>query len=86
MKFSTRIAGIPCICRVLDYSPEKPAYTFGEFGEAIPADPEEFDFELLDRKGYKAQWLENKITDDDEIRLRDEFLHHIKQMNYPMAA
>ena len=40
-------------------------------------EPEEFDFELLDRKGYRARWLEKYVTPDVEEELLGDF--HIMQ-------
>lgn len=38
-----------------------------------PNDPEEFEFNVLDRKGYPARWLEDKMTEDDEVRILAEY-------------
>ena len=29
-------------------------------------------FDVLDRKGYRARWLENKLTQDDCVRIAHE--------------
>jgi hypothetical protein len=44
------------------------------FGDADPPEPEEFEFRLLDRKGYPANWLESKLTLNDHHRLLKEYL------------
>jgi len=36
----------------------------------------EMEWELLDRKGYPAKWLENKLTDDDIERIESEIAAH----------
>ena len=67
--FSTRVAGIPCICRVTT-----------RYTEAIPdketglPDHDTFDFEILDTRGRKAPWLSKKLSEKDSDRLREEFL------------
>ncbi len=43
--FITRVSGIPCQCKVTRHSSTQ----------------KEFDFQILDRKGYHAPWLERKI-------------------------
>tara|TARA_B100000929_G_scaffold275348_1_gene249193 strand:- start:857 stop:1030 length:174 start_codon:yes stop_codon:yes gene_type:complete len=50
------------------------------FGDADPPEDEEFEFEVYDRGGYRAPWLERKVTEEDEIDLlriykerRDEY-------------
>ena len=81
--FPTRVAGIPCQCLVLEYYPESPmSYRMGRWG-LTPSEPEQFDFCLLDRKGYPAPWLERKLVKDDYYRLRDEY---VGQFNYEEAA
>lgn len=74
MIFATTVQGIPCQCDVLNYSIGRPMRITGTgFGDADPPEPPEFEFNLLDRKGYKANWLEAKMMPDDPERLRDEF-------------
>ncbi|TDX21641.1 hypothetical protein DFO67_1349 [Modicisalibacter xianhensis] len=73
--FDTAISGIPCKCAVVYYAPSVPIRITGTgFGDADPPEPAEFEFELLDRTGCPARWLERKITeDDDEDRLQREY-------------
>jgi len=69
--FESRIAGIPCGIKVTWYT----AGTNYLINSASlePNDPEEFDFEVLDRKGYLAPWLADKLTEDDECRILKEY-------------
>jgi len=72
--FDTRVAGIPCQVDVTFYSEPLPMRITGTgFGDADPPEPEEFEFNLLDRKGYPARWLERKLTEDDEVRILEEY-------------
>jgi hypothetical protein len=74
MIFETKVAGIPCRCQVEMYSAGSPMRITGTgFGDAEPPEPAEFNFVILDRKGYKAIWLEKKLTHEDDRRLMDEF-------------
>lgn len=74
MVFETTVAGIPCRCLVYHYQPYRPMVITGTgFGDAEPPEPEEFEFRLLDRRGYPAPWLEDKLTDDDHARLLQEY-------------
>ena len=43
------------------------------YGDAEPPEPEVFEYLLLDRRGYPARWLEEKLTNDDENRLLTEY-------------
>lgn len=58
--FDTRVDGIPCKCQV-DFAPPSQAQI------------DEFDFRLLDRKGYLAPWLERKLDPVIVMELYDEY-------------
>ena len=74
MTFMTTVAGIPCRCRVTFYSHGAPMRTTGwGYGDCDPDEPEEFEFDILDRRGYPAAWLEQKLTDGDYDRLLSEY-------------
>lgn len=73
--FDTTIAGIPCGIKVFSYNRQEPwsgsAYT-------CPSSDDyygyvEFDFIVLDRKGYEAYWLYEKMTENDENRILKEY-------------
>lgn len=73
--FDSTIAGIPCGILVESYLSVPPwkgsAYD-------CPSDLDyygycEFDFTVLDRKGYVADWLTKKMTDDDFTRIQKEY-------------
>lgn len=56
MIFDYSIAGIPCRIRVDSYEPIVPA-TWDH-----PEEGGDFEFTVLDRRGYPAPWLERKVT------------------------
>lgn len=68
--FSTRINGIPCICRVLDYIPAQHVPLGAGDSYVIPAS---MLFEILDRKGYKAAWLLRYVDHAVIARLTEEY-------------
>lgn len=76
-EFQTTVAGIPCICLVESYVSAKPwkQHTFRGAGpgDCDPPQDEEFEYHILDRKGYPAPWLEEKLDPDDNARLLQEF-------------
>jgi len=43
------------------------------FGDADPPEYEELEFEILDRTGRRARWLEDKLTENDEVQLLSEY-------------
>lgn len=68
----TRIGGIPCIVRVTHY--ERVA---GSFSHNAPSDVDYYgytdsDWDVLDRRGRKADWLAKKLTADDVQRIESE--------------
>lgn len=68
---ATRLQGIPCIAEV-DYYPGT-NYPINSASE-IANDPFDYEITMLDRKGYKANWLQKKLTDKDKERIFDEML------------
>lgn len=73
--FESTIAGIPCGIVVTHYH-NTPAHR----GSPHTCDSDmdyygytEFEFYVVDRKGYKAAWLEKKLTDEDNARLEAEY-------------
>ncbi len=78
MVFETTVSGIPCQCEVTHYQGPKDwkQHTFAGAGpgDCDPPEDEEFEFQILDRNGYPAPWLERKLTTDDPSRLQQEYL------------
>lgn len=68
----TRVAGIPCQVRVTYYQPYDPGVWWGHPDQRTPEEGPDLEVELYDRKGYRARWLEQKLTDRDIERLRQE--------------
>ncbi len=74
---STRIQGIPCQVQATRIFVQKP------LGPNCDSDWDcygysEVDFDVYDRKGYPADWLQRKMTDKDEERIVEQLLeeHH----------
>jgi hypothetical protein len=74
---STHIQGIPCQVKMV----------YGHYQEPWRGSPHdcpsdwdyyggwvELEFEVYDRKGYRAKWLERKMTPEDEDRIISELL------------
>lgn len=75
MFFDTRVAGIPCQYKVIAFRSETPMRVNGPaFEDSEPAIEEVFEFDLFDRKGYPAIWLEKKLTPADHDRILEEYL------------
>lgn len=72
------VCGIPAIARVLHYRPYEPAYRRGHPDNWEPDSPPEIDFEILDRRGRPAPWLERKLTDAERERIERELIEHLE--------
>ena len=82
MEFQTKVCGIPCTVVVTLYRKAIPMRIYGSgFGDCDPPEPEEFEFHLLDRKGYPAKWLEDKLTPADEQQIYEDFQNYLKNLN-----
>ncbi len=74
MIFDSRINGIPCKIEVTDYQPYIPMRVTGPgFGDADPPEDEYFEYNVLDRRGRPAPWLERYMNPDVDERLLSEF-------------
>lgn len=78
----TEVRGIPCGIVVDSYTPGRPGY-IGKFpgagfGDAEPPEPEEIEWHLVDRKGYRAHWLEERLTESQEQDITDWLLEQRK--------
>ncbi len=74
--FEFRLKGIPCIVCVTNYSPEIPAKLNGHPDTWDAPDPGELEFELYDRKGYRAEWLEDKVDDTILFSIEEAYDKH----------
>lgn len=71
-EFDTRVCGIPCIVRVIEWEPFVPARTGGSPDNWAPEEGGYGSWEILDTRGRPAPWLERKMTLQDVGRLNAE--------------
>lgn len=69
-EFESHVSGIPCLVAVTSYYKGSPAIYSGPW--AGPEEYPEADWIILDRRGYRAEWLERKITNADRSRIDEE--------------
>ena len=62
----SHVAGIPCKLGVTEVGYYEPAYTRGHPDNWEPEDYSPHSYEILDRKGYRAAWLDAKCSKIDE--------------------
>lgn len=73
-----RIAGIPCLIGVTDYEGYTPAYVSGPPENCYPSEGGTGDFEILDRRGYRAKWLERKLTAKEEDLIQEAIFEYME--------
>ena len=74
MIFETQVNGVPCKCRVTCATPEVPMRIYGPgMGDCDPPEPSVFEYEILDRRGRHAPWLEKYINQTVDQRMEEEF-------------
>jgi len=66
--FKTRIHNIPCGV-VIDHFYLGDSYPYAG---AVPFESTEISFHIIDRKGYRAEWLEAFLTPEEEDRIQVE--------------
>lgn len=69
----TTVQGIPCTVQIYATAGAPMVITGMGFGDAEPPEPPEFLVDAVyDRRGYRARWLERKVTEDDVTRIKRE--------------
>jgi len=71
-EIETTIAGIPCLIGVTHYECVRGSYSYNAASDMDYYGYNDAEWEVLDRKGYKAAWLERKVTDADTRRIEAE--------------
>ena len=68
--FDTQVCGIPCTVVIMAYHPYRRAVYSGDM--CGPEEHPSAEWILLDRRGYRAGWLEDKLGCDDIERIDEE--------------
>lgn len=76
----SRVAGIPCQIGIVSYLNVSGSYSYSAASDLDYYGYSELEFDVLDRKGYRAAWLERKLDDDDRGRIEYEIHEHFKSM------
>jgi hypothetical protein len=72
------ICGIPCLIGVIDYEGYTPAYISGPPENCYPAEGGYGSFDILDRKGYPAKWLERKLNATEEDLVQQAIFEYME--------
>jgi len=81
-EIESRVAGIPCIIGVSHYESVKGSYSYHAASDMDYYGYTECEFDVLDRRGRKAPWLERKLTDKDTSRIEQEVGEYFSHDGY----
>lgn len=77
-EFASNVCGIPCIIQVTYYEPYRQAYVSGPPEYCYPAEGGYCEWDVLDRRGRPAAWLERKLTSSERSRIDKEIFEEIE--------
>jgi hypothetical protein len=66
-----RVAGIPCLIGVTHYESVRGSYSYNAPSDMDYYGYTEAEWEILDRRGRKAPWLERKVTAKDTASIEE---------------
>lgn len=75
-EFETRVRGIPCRVRITSWEKYRPGKTWGPPESCYEPEGGYGTWELLDRHGKRAAWLEKKLTEQDVNQIEGEVYEH----------
>ena len=81
-EIESRVAGIPCIIRVTNFESVRGSYSYNAPSDMDYYGYTESEWEVLDRNGRPAAWLERKLTDADRSRIDQEIEEAMTEDTY----
>ena len=75
-EIESRVAGIPCIIGVTHFESVKGSFDYHADSDWDYHGYTECEFEVLDRRGRKAAWLERKLTDEMTQKIESEIAEY----------
>jgi hypothetical protein len=75
-EIETRVAGIPCIIGVVDYSSTSGSYNRNAASDWDYYGYSESEWEVCDRRGRPAPWLTRKLTSKIEAAIESEIAEY----------
>ena len=77
-----RISGIPCLLGIQHFNQVQGSHSYNAASDVDYYGYTECDFDVLDRKGYRAKWLEAKMTDRDWQLAEDAIADYYRAEDY----
>jgi hypothetical protein len=75
-EIETRVAGIPCIIGVIEYSSTSGSYSYNAASDWDYYGYSESEWEVCDRRGRPAPWLARKVTDKISREIESEIAEY----------
>jgi hypothetical protein len=81
-EIESRVAGIPCLIGVTHFVSVRGSYSYNAPSDMDYYGYTESEWDVLDRRGRPAAWLERKLTDDDRQRIEQEIAEAMTEDAY----
>jgi len=81
-EIESRVAGIPCLIGVTHFDSVQGSYSYNAPSDMDYYGYTESEWDVLDRRGRPAAWLERKLTDDDRQRIEQEIAEAMTEEAY----
>ena len=81
-EIESRVAGIPCLIGVSHFDCVRGSYSYNAASDMDYYGYSESEWDVLDRRGRPAAWLERKLTDDDRQRIEQEIAEAMTEEAY----
>ncbi|MCX6840553.1 MAG: hypothetical protein NTX35_22445 [Verrucomicrobia bacterium] len=75
-EIETRVAGIPCIIGVIEYSSTAGSYSYNAASDWDYYGHTDCDWEVCDSRGRPAPWLARKVTDKITREIEQEIAEY----------
>jgi hypothetical protein len=81
-EIDSKVAGIPCRIGVKHFYSVRGSYSYNAASDMDYYGYSDSDWEVLDRRGRPATWLERKLTKEDRQRIEEEIEKTITEEAY----
>jgi hypothetical protein len=81
-EIESTVAGIPCLIGVTEFSSVRGSYSYNAPSDMDYYGYTESDWEVLDRRGRPAAWLDRKLTGSDRCRIEREIEEAMTEDSY----
>lgn len=80
-ELDSRVAGIPCRIGVIEYERHRGSFSYNAPSDLDYHEYTEMDFDVLDRRGRPAAWLERKLNKSDRMDIECLITEHFEYNN-----